>query len=139
MTFVALPSVTALNVLFNIHRHAWPPVVSGQKFLSLPSTRVACKAGVVVEFEQFKADIVAFWYVDFASSQKESVFKVPLLQLFPNFPGPDSMRALNFWVNMSSLRAAMILSNSSASSTVEACDLLRALIAKNSGFNNVCC
>ena len=96
MTFVALADVAALNVLFDIHQHAWPPVVSGQKFLSLPSTGVTCKAGVVVEFEQFKADVVAFWYVNFASSQKESVFKVPLLQLFPNFPGPGFDEGLEF-------------------------------------------
>ena len=68
MTFVALADVAALNILFDIHRHAWPPVVSGQKFLGHPSTRVTCKAGVVVEFEEFKADVVTFGYVNFASS-----------------------------------------------------------------------
>jgi hypothetical protein len=63
--------ITGFDVLTNIARHLWPPVVVSNQFKSFKSTWVASNVSVVVLLDNPSAKLAVLWNVNLSSKQHQ--------------------------------------------------------------------
>src|SRR3981189_3107406 len=63
--------IAGLDVLTDVARHLWPPVVASDQFEGFEPTRVASDVRVVVLFDDPSAKLAVFWNVNLPSKQHQ--------------------------------------------------------------------
>jgi hypothetical protein len=71
--FCLTAEVTSLSVESDVTGHLRPPIAPQDQFKGFPLARVPCDMGVMVLFNYVALEVLAFWDINFASEQKESV------------------------------------------------------------------
>ena len=76
--FVALTFVTPKDVFLDERGHVWPPVVALDQFDRAVFARVSGGGGVVTCLDDFTAEFVVIWYIQFAFVVQQTVEVFPL-------------------------------------------------------------
>ena len=75
---VALTFVTSKDVFLDKRGHVWPPVVALDQFDRAMFARVFGGGGVVTGFDDFTAEFVVVWYIQFAFVVQQTIEIFPL-------------------------------------------------------------
>jgi hypothetical protein len=70
--------ITGFDVLTDVARHLWPPVVASDQFKSFESTWVASDVSVVVLLDNPSAKLVVLWNVSLSSKNHQLLRLQPL-------------------------------------------------------------
>ena len=76
--FVALARVTTKDIFLNECGHVWPPVVALDQFDRAVFAGVSGGGGVVTCLDDFTAEFVVIWYIQFAFLVQQTVKIFPL-------------------------------------------------------------
>jgi hypothetical protein len=79
--------IAGSDVLTNVARHLWPPVVASDQFEGCESTWVASDVCVVVLLDKPSAKLVDLWNVNLSSKQHQPLRLLPLCT--PHRPCPS--------------------------------------------------